>query len=45
MTHIIIERDLPFSADIVIRVYVSGPRNSGFLEFDAQGNVLEINAG
>ena len=43
VTHVIVQRNLPFTADVVIRVYVNGPRTSGFVEADAQGNILEIN--
>ena len=42
VTHVIVERNLPFSADVVIRVYVNGPRNSGFVEADAQGNITAV---
>ncbi len=43
VTHVIVTRDLPFSPNIVIRVYVNGPRNSGFVEADAQGTILAVN--
>jgi len=42
VTHVIVERNLPFTADVVIRVYVNGPRNSGFVEADAQGNITAV---
>jgi hypothetical protein len=45
VTHINVERNLPFSADVQIRVFVDGTRGSGFLDADAQGNVLEVNQG
>ena len=34
---------ITFTPDVVIRVYVNSPRKSGFIEADAQGNVLEVN--
>ena len=45
VTHINIERNLPFSADIKIRVFVDGTRGSGFLDADAQGTVISVNQG
>jgi hypothetical protein len=42
VTHVIVERNLPFTADVVIRVYVNGPRSSGFVEADAQGNITAV---
>jgi hypothetical protein len=42
ITHVIVERDLPFKPDIVVRVYVNSPRESAYVEFDSQGNVLEV---
>jgi hypothetical protein len=43
VTHVIVQRNLPFSDQVVIRVYVDSPRKSGFIEADAQGNVLRVN--
>lgn len=43
VTHIIVQRNLPFSDQVVIRVYVNSPRKSGFIEADAQGNVIRVN--
>lgn len=45
VTHINVERNLPFSADIQIRVFVDGTRGSGFLDADAQGNVINVSQG
>lgn len=45
VSHVIVQRDLPFSDAVVIRVYVTGPRQSGFLEADANGDVIEVNVG
>jgi hypothetical protein len=42
ITHVIVERDLPFKPDIVLRVYVNSPRESAYVEFDSQGKVLEV---
>ena len=43
VTHVSVSRDT-FGADlpIVIRVYVSGPRSSAFIEADAYGTVIQI---
>jgi hypothetical protein len=43
VTHVIVERNLPFTDQVVIRVYVNSPRKSGFIEADAQGNVIRVN--
>jgi hypothetical protein len=42
VTHVIVQRNLPFSDQVVIRVYVNSPRQSGFIETDAQGNVIRV---
>jgi hypothetical protein len=42
VTHVIVTRDLPWKPDIVLRVYVSSDRESGYVEFDAQGGFLEV---
>jgi hypothetical protein len=42
VTHIILESDLPFSNSIVWHVYASGPRDSGYIEFDTKGSVRKI---
>jgi hypothetical protein len=36
-THVTVTRNLPFSNDVVIRVYVDGPRNSGRIDYFADG--------
>jgi hypothetical protein len=43
VTHVSVSRDT-FSGDhqVVIRMYVSGPRSSGFIEADANGNILNV---
>lgn len=45
VTHVNISRNLPFSADIQIRVFVDGTRTSGYLDADSQGNILTVNQG
>jgi len=45
VTHVSIQRNLPFTDTIQIRVFVSGTRGSGYLDADAQGNVLAVNQG
>jgi hypothetical protein len=42
VSHISVQRNLPFTADIQIRVFVDGTRGSGYLDADAQGNVLQV---
>lgn len=43
VTHVHIARNLPFSADVQIRVFVDGTRKSGYLDADAQGNIIAVN--
>ena len=45
VTHIFIQRNLPFSDVVQIRVFVNGTRGSGYLDADAQGNILAVNQG
>jgi hypothetical protein len=42
VTHAIVERPLPFSTDIRIRVFVVGARASSFVDADANGTVIAI---
>jgi hypothetical protein len=42
VTHIVIQRNLPFSKDVVIRVYAHGPRESGRVEFTADGKFKRV---
>ena len=44
VTHIMVKRDLPFSQDVRIWVYVNGTRKSGMLKADGKGHVLKVNA-
>ena len=37
---VLIRRNLPDSDDVRVRVYVSSPRKSGYVDLDAQGNAL-----
>ena len=43
VTHVIVERNLPFTDTVQIRVFVNGTRGSGYLDADAQGNILAVN--
>lgn len=43
VTHVIVHRNLPFTDTVQIRVFVNGTRGSGYLDADAQGNVLAVN--
>jgi hypothetical protein len=43
VTHVDVKRSLPFSADIRIRVFVSGPGGDGFVDGDAAGAMISIN--
>ena len=45
VSHVHISRNLPFTADIQIRVFVDGTRTSGYLDADSQGNILTVNQG
>ena len=44
VTHVIVKRDLPFSKDMRIYVYLNGTRKSGRLKADGKGHVLEVRA-
>jgi hypothetical protein len=41
-TLVIVERPLPFSTDIRMRVFVNGPRTSGYVDADANGMIFSI---
>ena len=43
VTHVIVQRNLPFTDTVQIRVFVNGTRGSGYLDADAQGNILAVN--
>ena len=45
VTHVHVSRNLPFSADVQIRVFVDGTRTSGYLDADAQGNIISVDPG
>ncbi|HEY6560340.1 MAG TPA: hypothetical protein VI072_23815 [Polyangiaceae bacterium] len=42
VSHVIVESNRPFSKHVVIRVYVSGPRESGRIDYTAAGKVLRV---
>jgi hypothetical protein len=46
VTHIIAEKDLPFTSNTVVRVYVDGGdrTNGGYVEYLADGTVAEVQA-
>lgn len=39
--YVLVRRNLPFSKDVQITVYVNGTRKGGMVKADAQGNVFE----
>ena len=43
VTHLNVERSLPSSDDIRIRVFASGPSGEGFVDSDAAGAIISIN--
>lgn len=42
VSHVIVEHGQPFVKGIVVRVYVSGPRDSGRIDFNADGSVNRV---
>lgn len=42
VSHVIVESNRPFSKHVVIRVYASGPRESGRIDYTAAGKVLRV---
>jgi hypothetical protein len=42
VSHVIVENNRPFSKHVVMRVYASGPRESGRIDYTAQGKVLRV---
>jgi hypothetical protein len=44
VTHIWVRRDLPFTKDIRIFVYVDGTRKDGMLKADGKGRVVQVHA-
>lgn len=44
-THVIVERNTPFDEDVVMRVYVNGPRTSGRIDYHADGSEKRVYAG
>jgi hypothetical protein len=45
VSHVIVERPLPFSSDVRMRIFVSSPRTSGYVDADAAGNVIAVTTG
>ena len=45
VSHISVQRNLPFSDAVQIRVFVNGTRTSGYLDADAQGTVINVSQG
>jgi hypothetical protein len=43
VTHLNVQRSLPFSDSIRIRVFVNGTRDSGFVDADANGAIFSVN--
>ncbi|HSL58250.1 MAG TPA: hypothetical protein VK866_10445 [Acidimicrobiales bacterium] len=43
VTHVIIGRQLPFDEQVGFSVYVTGPRESGYVRFDAAGSTFSVN--
>jgi hypothetical protein len=42
VSHVIVERGLPFTKTVVIRIYVSGARDSGRIDYDKTGRVHKV---
>jgi hypothetical protein len=42
VSHVIVQRPIPFSTEISIRVFVTGDRNSGFVDADADGVITSV---
>jgi hypothetical protein len=42
VTHMVLKRGRPFSDDVRWRVYVSGPRKDGSVEYDPAGSVKKV---
>lgn len=42
VSHVIVEHGQPFVKGIIVRVYVSGPRDSGRIDFNADGSVNRV---
>ena len=42
VSHVIVERNLPFIKNVVIRVYMSGLRESGRIDFKADGTIQRV---
>lgn len=42
VTHMILQRPLPFNKEVRFRVYVNGSRKDGSVEYDAKGNMKKV---
>jgi len=42
VTHLVLKRNRPFSNDVLWRVYVSGPRKDGSVEYDPKGHMGKV---
>lgn len=45
ITHVTIQRALPFSSDLRCRVFAKGTRRGAFVDFDAKGKLVKVNDG
>lgn len=41
ISHMVIDRPIPFDTEVRIRVFVRGPRGSGFVDYDKKGKFLK----
>jgi len=42
LAHVHIARPLPFHQDVEARIFVSGTRHDGYIDFKPSGQVLEV---
>jgi hypothetical protein len=42
VSHVMLDRHLPFSKDVLWRVYISSDRDSGFVEYDTAGKMKRV---
>jgi hypothetical protein len=42
VSHVLVQRNLPFSDEVLIFVYVDGTRSGGLIQSDTQGNVIRV---
>ena len=41
ISHVTVKRGLPFEKEVLIRVFVTGPRGNGFVEYDKKGTFMK----